>query len=204
MIINLKLSTIKKVIIKNLEFTFLILAIIVTIFSVRIYNVNKNVINQNYINLINNTYFQKSISHVFDNLKPKFLNIKHKVSKGETFNNILNKYNIPQSEIHKITKILSKEIKINNLKPNQIITFTIDRSKNNKITSFLFPVSRTKKIQLTTKLDTEKFEKKEIITNLNKKIIFKEGKILQSLYKSAVDLKIEPNVIVEFARLYGF
>jgi len=65
-------------------------------------------------------------------------------------------------------------------------------------------VSRTKKIQLTIKLDTEKFEKKEIITNLNKKIIFKEGKILQSLYKSAVDLKIEPNVIVEFARLYGF
>ena len=41
-------------------------------------------------------------------------------------------------------------------------------------------------------------------TNINKKFIFKEGKILQSLYKSAVDLKIEPNVIVEFARLYGF
>ena len=90
MIIKLKFSKIQRSVKKNLEFTFLLVAIIITIFSVRIYNVNKNVINQNYINLINNTYFQKSISHVFDNLKPKFLNIKHKVSKGETFNNILN------------------------------------------------------------------------------------------------------------------
>ena len=204
MIIKHKLSRIQRVIKINLEFTFLLLAIIITIFSVRIYNVNKNIINQNYINLINNTYFQKSINHVFDNLKPKFLNIRHKVSKGETFNKILNSYNIPKSEINEITKILSKENKISKLKPNQIITFTINRSENNQITNLLFPVSRTKKIQLIKKIASENFEKKEIITSLNKKIIFKEGKILQSLYKSAVDLKIEPNVIVEFARLYGF
>ena len=145
MIIKHKLSRIQRVIKINLEFTFLLLAIIITIFSVRIYNVNKNIINQNYINLINNTYFQKSINHVFDNLKPKFLNIRHKVSKGETFNKILNSYNIPKSEISEITKILSKENKISKLKPNQIITFTINRSENNQITNLLFPVSRTKK-----------------------------------------------------------
>ena len=52
MIIKLKLSKIQKVVKKNLEFTFLLLTIIVTILSVRIYNLNKNVINQNYINLI--------------------------------------------------------------------------------------------------------------------------------------------------------
>ena len=47
-------------------------------------------------------------------------------------------------------------------------------------------------------------KKKQIITNLNKKIIFKEGKILQSLYKTAINLKIQPNIIIEFARIYGF
>jgi len=57
---------------------------------------------------------------------------------------------------------------------------------------------------LTRNLDTDKFEKKTIITNLNKKIIFKEGKILQSLYKSAIDLNVQPNIIIEFARIYGF
>ena len=47
-------------------------------------------------------------------------------------------------------------------------------------------------------------EKKIIITNLNKRIIFKEGKITQNLYKTAIDLNVQPNVIIEFARIYGF
>ena len=201
---KLKLFKIQRIIKKNLELAFLLLAIIVTILSVRIYNVNKNVINQNYINLTNNTYFQRSIKYVFDNLEPKFIEITHKVSKGETFNKILNNYKIPKSEIQKIIKILSKENKLNNLKTNQIIIFTIDQSENNKITNLLFPVSRTKKIQLTRDSISENFKKKEIVTNLNKKIIFQEGKILKSLYKTAIDLGIQANVIIEFARIYGF
>ena len=201
---KLKLFKIQRIIKKNLEFAFLLLTIIVTILSVRIYNVNKNVINQNYINLTNNTYFQRSIKYVFDNLEPKFIDITHKVSKGETFNKILNNYKIPKSEIQKIIKILSKENKLNNLKTNQIIIFTIDQSENNKITNLLFPVSRTKRIQLTRDSISENFKKKEIVTNLNKKIIFQEGKILKSLYKTAIDLGIQANVIIEFARIYGF
>ena len=201
---KLKLFKIQRIIKKNLEFAFLLLTIIVTILSVRIYNVNKNVINQNYINLTNNTYFQRSIKYVFDNLEPKFIEITHKVSKGETFNKILNNYKIPKSEIQKIIKILSKESKLNNLKTNQIIIFTIDQSENNKITNLLFPVSRTKRIQLTRDSISENFKKKEIVTNLNKRIIFQEGKILKSLYKTAIDLGIQANVIIEFARIYGF
>ena len=201
---KLKLFKIQRIIKKNLEFVFLLLALIVTILSVRIYNINKNVINQNYINLTNNTYFQKSIKYVFDNLEPKFIKITHKVSKGETFNKILNNYKIPKNEIQKIIKILSKENKLNNLKTNQIIIFTIDQSENNKITNLIFPLSRTKKIQLTRDSISENFKKKEIVTNLIKKIIFQEGKILKSLYKTAIDLGIQANVIIEFARIYGF
>ena len=144
-----KLPKIQIIIKKNLEFTFLLLLLIVTILSVRIYNVNKNVINQNYINLTNNTYFQKSIKYIFDNLEPKFVDITHIVSTGETLNKILNNYQIPKNEINEIIKVLSKENKLNKLKINQIIEFTIDRSENNKITNFLFPISRTKKIQLS-------------------------------------------------------
>jgi len=201
---KLKLSKIQIVIKKNLEFAFLLLLIIFTIFSVKIYNVNKHVINQNYINLINNTYFQKSIKHVFDNLEPKFVDITHIISKGETLNKILNNYQIPKNEINEIIKVLSKENKLNKLKTNQIIEFTIDRSENNKITNFLFPISRTKKIQLTRNSISDNFKKRKIITNLNKKIIFKEGKILKSLYKTAINLEIQANVIIEFARVYGF
>ena len=35
-------------------------------------------------------------------------------------------------------------------------------------------------------------------------MFFKEGKITQSLYKTAIDLKVQPNVIIEFARIMDF
>ena len=65
MIMKIKFPRIRTIIKKNLEFTFLLILLIVTIFSVRIYNMNKNVVNQSYINLINNTYFQKKYKAYF-------------------------------------------------------------------------------------------------------------------------------------------
>ncbi|MDA8933106.1 peptidoglycan DD-metalloendopeptidase family protein [Candidatus Pelagibacter ubique] len=177
---------------------------LITISSSSIYNEKKVLIDENYKNLINNIYFQKSINRIFDNLVPRYKNIDHKISSGETFDKILNNYSIPNEEINQIKKKLNSDYNINNLQPNLEIKITIDQSNNKKITSFLFPVSRTEKIQLTRNLDNNLFEKKTIITNLNKKIVFKEGKITQSLYKTAIDLKVQPNVIIEFARIYGF
>ena len=193
-----------KIIKKNIEITFLFLLLLITISSTSIYNKKKVLIDENYKNLINNIYFQKSINQIFDNLVPRYKNIDHKISSGETFDKILNNYSIPNEEINQIKKKLNSDYDINNLKPNLEIKITIDQSNNKKITSFLFPVSRTEKIQLTRNLDNNLFEKKIIITNLNKKIVFKEGKITQSLYKTAIDLKVQPNVIIEFARIYGF
>ena len=193
-----------KTIKKNIEITFIFLILSITILSTSIYNEKKVLIDENYKNLINNIYFQKSINQIFDNLVPRYKNIDHKISSGETFDKILNNYSIPNEEINQIKKKLNSDYNINNLQPNLEIKITIDQSNNKKITSFLFPVSRTEKIQLTRNLDNDLFEKKTIITNLNKKIVFKEGKITQSLYKTAIDLKVQPNVIIEFARIYGF
>jgi murein DD-endopeptidase MepM/ murein hydrolase activator NlpD len=193
-----------KIIKKNIEITFLLLLLLITISSTLVYNEKKILIDENYKDLINNIYFQKSINQIFDNLVPRYKNIDHKISSGETFDKILNNYSIPNEEINQIKKKLNSDYNINNLQPNLEIKITIDQSNNKKITSFLFPVSRTEKIQLTRNLDNNLFEKKIIITNLNKKIVFKEGKITQSLYKTAIDLKVQPNVIIEFARIYGF
>ena len=198
------LNIINKKFTNNGSIFFLLLLILVSIFGTQIYNYNKQTINQNYLNLINNTYFQKSFSHMLDNLKPKYVNIEHKILEGETFDEVLDKYKIQESEIKKIKISLLKKNNINNLKINQIVKFTIDQSEDRKITNFLFPLSRTKKIILTRNLVTNKFEINEIITNLSKKIIFKEGKILQSLYKTASDLGIKPRIIIDFAGVYGF
>ena len=193
-----------KLVKKNTEIFLLFLLLIFSIFSTTIYNNEKLKTNENYKEVINNIYFQKSLNQIFNNLKPRYKSVDHKISSGETFDKILNNYSIPSNEILDIKKSLSSDYNLSNLKSNLDIKFTIDQSNNKKITSFLFPVSRTEKILLTRNIDTDKFEKKKIITNLNKKIIFKEGKILQSLYKTAIDLNVQPNIIIEFARIYGF
>tara|TARA_B100000767_G_scaffold28028_1_gene24370 strand:+ start:158 stop:1462 length:1305 start_codon:yes stop_codon:yes gene_type:complete len=202
MIFNL--NKISKLLKRNAEFTFLLLLIGITIISTTFYNDKKILINKNYKNLISNTYFQKSVEHIISNLVPKYKNIDHKILPGETFDNILKNYSVSEFEIDKIKNALKKNSNLNNLKTNLNIKFIIDISNNNKVTSFLFPVSRTEKIQLTKNLETDMFKREKLITNLNRKIIFKEGKISQSLYRSATDLNIHPNIIVKFAGIYGF
>ena len=198
------IKKLSKFILINNEILFLFLIIIISTISIKIYNNSKAETSENYKNLINNIYFEKSLDHILNNLKPKYLNISHKVSEGETFEKIFKNYPISTDEIKKIQKELSKTVNLNNLKTNQIIELIVEQNKDRKITFFIFPVSRTKKIQLTRNLSTDLFEKKIIITNLNTRIIFKEGKIRQSLYKTAVDLNVQPNIIIEFARIYGF
>ena len=198
------LNKVPKTIKKNTELVFLFLLMGITIASTTFYNNNKIKVNENYKDIVNNIYFKKSINHIFQNLTPRYKSIDHKISKGETFDKILNNYLIPIDEITLIKKKLTTDYNLDNLKTNLNIKFIIDYSNNNKVTSFIFPISRTEKIQLTRSLEADLFQKKKIITNLNRKIIFKEGKILQSLYKTAIDLNIQPNIIIDFARIYGF
>ena len=193
-----------KIVKKNLELVFLIFTALTVIILVQIFNLIKDQKKNHFFDILNNLYFEKTLHAVIDNLEPKYINIEHKVLSGESFNSILEKYEIPINEINKVKKILSKKENINKLKKGQIIKFTLDLENSKKIVSFLFPVSRTKKIQIVKNLISDAYDYQEIITDLNKKIIYKEAKILRSLYKSAIDLKVQPNIIVEFARIYGF
>jgi len=194
----------KTLIRKNLEFVFLIVIALTVIILIQTYNFIKNQKKNHFFSLLNNLYFEKTLNNVIDNLDPKYVNIDHKVLYGESFNSILEKYEIPRSEINTIKKVLSKKQNLNKLKQNQLIKFTLDLGDSKKIVKILYPVSKTKKIQLTRDLINDDFKYNEIITDLNKKIVYKESKILRSLYRSAVEIKIQPNIIVEFARIYGF
>ena len=189
---------------KNPEFVFLISTAFIVIMLMQIFNFIKEERKQTLFNIINNIYFEKTLHNIIKNFDPRYINIEHKISQGESFNSILKKHGIPLKEINKIKKILSKKNNLNKLKYNQTIKFTIDLTDSKKIINFLYPVSRTKKIKLVRDSSNDNFEYLEINTDLNKRFSYKEGKITQSLYKTATNLKIQPNIIVEFARLYGF
>jgi murein DD-endopeptidase MepM/ murein hydrolase activator NlpD len=188
---------------QNIEIVILIISIILLMLLTQSYNYLKNTKKQNFYDILENIYFKKTLNFYFENLSPKYLNINHKVSSGETLSKILQKYKVSNKEIQNIIKTLKKTSNIKNLKIGLTISFIMDKSEE-KIIEIIFPLSRTTKIKLTRVSNKDLFESKKIIKNLIKKTIIKEGKISQSLYKSATDLGIKPNIIVDFARIYGF
>ena len=192
----------KKIKINN-EIFSLGLLIVITIIFTSYYNFTKLKITNNYKDIVNNLYFKKSLNYFFDNLEPKFKRISHQISAGDTLANILEGYSIEKTEIDNIKKKLSKKINLSKLNTNQKFHFTIDQSKNT-IKEFVFQISNKERVLLTRNLENENFEEEIVFTKLNKKIIYKENIILQSLYKSAIDQKIPASAIIEFARIYGF
>ncbi len=188
---------------KNTEIVALSLLIIVTIVSTTYYNFSKTKIYNNYKNTINNVYLKKTFHHFFNNLEPKFKKINHKISSGETFDNILERYSVKKGEIADIKKKLSKKVNLNKLNTNQKIEFTIDQ-KNNLVKEFVFKISNTEKIHLSRDIETDEFNQKILVTRLSRDIVYKENIILESLYNSAVQKKVPANIIIEFARIYGF
>ena len=146
---------------------------------------------------------KKTVNHLFDSLEPKFKKVERKVSQGETLSSILEEYSISKKEISDINEKISKKINLSKLNAGQKIQFTIDQSSN-LVKEFIFQVSNTEKIYLTRDTKTDKFNQSILVTKLNKKILYKENIIMQSLYKSAINQNIPANIIVEFARIYGF
>tara|TARA_Y100001970_G_scaffold251784_1_gene324975 strand:- start:590 stop:1882 length:1293 start_codon:yes stop_codon:yes gene_type:complete len=188
---------------KNFEIFGLVILIIITATSTSFFNFKKNIENEIYNNFIDNIYFKKTLKHLIENLEPKYKKIKHKVKSGETFDKILENYSIDKKEIIKIKKSLENKVNINKLNTKQSIQFSLDKT-NNKIVEFTYQTSNTQKVFLKRNIENDNFNEEILSIKLEKKVIYKENIILQSLYKSASDEKIPANTIIEFARIYGF
>ena len=188
---------------KNNQIFSLIALALVTIIATSHHNYTKKVQENNLDELFDNLYFNKTVNHVFNNLEPKFKIVTHKIKAGETFRKILENYSVNTSDITQIQKIISKKININKLNLKKKIYLTIDQGKN-KVVEFIYPISKTKQIKLSRSLNSSQFSEKIIETKLSKKIIYAEELILQSVYKSASKQKVPANIIIEFARIYGF
>ena len=197
------IKTFKNKIKKNLEIFGLIILIFITAISTSYFNYKKSLSSKTYNNFIDNIYLKKTLSHIVENLEPKYKKVKHKVKNGETFDKILENYSIEKSEIYKIKNSLKKKVNLNKLNTKQIIQFSLDKT-NNKIDEFTFQISNTKKIFLKRSFEKDKFSEEILSIKLDKKIIYKENIIMQSLYKAASDEKIPINIIIEFAGIYGF
>ena len=154
--------------------------------------------------LLENTYLNKTSLSIIENLDPRYEDIIVYVKRGDSFQKILNSIEIENNEKKKILKEVLKRKNIANLLEGQKIIFKIDKRRSERIIGLLIEVSKTKSITYSLDKNTNKFQYKEIQKSLKRFISYKESVITNSLYESSIKNGIQPNIILDFARVYGF
>ena len=137
------------------------------------------------------------------NLRSPYLDFKYVIENNDSIQGILKKFNIRNDEINVIIDKL-KEKKLTNIYTGRELYLIAkkDDTQNNSLVSLNLPISNTLSIEI--KRNKNDFVVEEKILKLTKKEVIKSGEIKESLYSAAVKAGIEPNIIIEFARIYGF
>ena len=143
-------------------------------------------------------------NYLLNQIKSPYLEYDYVVKNNDTVESILKKFSVKPAEINFIvTKI--KKMKLSNITPGQKVQFVLKREKDNKSMEIIkveYPISKTTFVNIDKSKD--KLEITKNVTELFKRDVVVQGVISNNLYSSAVKVGMEPNVIVEFARIYGF
>ncbi len=198
-------SNLNKLVKNNIYLILLITIVALTIVSTSYLTILKKNQEESLLNILENTFLKKTTLHLANKLNPRFTHINFKVSKGDTFEKIINRIKIDNSEKRIVIKNLSKFKKINSLNNGQIISFKLDNANSTvKVLEVSIEQSKTKKYVYYRINNLNKFNYKEIDKDLKKIVVYKESEIINSLYSSAVNSGIKPNIIIDFAQIYGF
>ena len=143
-------------------------------------------------------------NYLLNQIKSPYFEYDYIVKNNDTVESILRKFSVKKKEINFIVKEIKRR-KLSNIIPNQKVKFVLRRSSDKEDMEVLkieYPISRTSYVNINKVNDGLEITKN--ITQLFKEKIVVDGKISNNLYSSAVKAKMEPNVIIEFARIFGF
>tara|TARA_B100001175_G_C19503492_1_gene639545 strand:+ start:294 stop:1622 length:1329 start_codon:yes stop_codon:yes gene_type:complete len=143
-------------------------------------------------------------NYLLNQIKSPYFEYDYIVKNNDTMELILKKFSVKKKEISFIVKEIKKR-KLSNIIPNQKVKFVLRRSPDKEDMEVLkveYPISKTTYVNINKGNDGLEITKN--ITQLFKKKIVVNGKISNNLYSSAVKAKMEPNIIIEFARIFGF
>ena len=185
-------------------FFWLILIAVIGVFVTTIYNDSKEERNKKIIESLNNIYLKKTIQEITNNLSPRFRVIEYTSKSGDTYEDIVENLDINKKEKKNLLKTILNEKSLKILRINQKFTFKFDNLSEQKIIEFKIETDKKNQIVFNKIKNENKFVSKKIKKNFIKKLVYKETIITSSLYNSAINLGIKPNIIIEFARLYGF
>ena len=198
------MNNLKKFANKYNHFLILIIVTFLAFISINTYQDYKKKEIDSFEKLFSNTYLLKSTNAFLDNFKPRFKTIVYKVNQGDSFNKIIDYIDLPKPEKVKILKLITNNKKISNLSENQIIKFKIDFLEPIKVMEIEIEIDKAKRLVLIRNKNIDDFDLKETTKFLKKELTYKESKISSSLYSSAIKEGVNPNIIINFARIYGF
>jgi murein DD-endopeptidase MepM/ murein hydrolase activator NlpD len=142
----------------------------------------------------------------FNSLKSPFTNINYEIKSGESIQKILQKLKIKNNEIQLVINHFKKYGNPNQLLAGNRIDIVVKENlskKGNSIVKFSIPITKSTTIEIIRD-EEDKITSKKIITKLYKRKILAENIIIKNLYSSAIKAKINPDTIIEFARIFGF
>ena len=143
-------------------------------------------------------------NYLLNQIKSPFLEYDYIVQNSDTVEKILKKFSVKQSEINFVI-IKIKKLGLSNIIPGQKVQFVLKRGADKtdmEIVKIKYPISKTTFVNIDKTKD--KLEITKNITELFKRDVVVKGAISNNLYSSAIKVGMEPNIIVEFARIYGF
>ena len=189
----------KKIIFSLSILFFLILLIFINNFMI---SSNKEK-NESLEELVSSSEIKNVKEYFFNTLRSPYKEYKYIIKNNDSVEKILKKFKVSNDEIKIIVNDL-KSKKLTNIYMGRQFSLVLKELEKGKLglIRLQFPISNTLFVEV--RKNKESFDVKKNIIKLNKKEIVIKNSIESNLYSSAVKSGIEPNVIVEFARIFGF
>ena len=160
---------------------------------------NKDSLNK----ITNSSEFLNLTSYFTSKIKSPYKENFYVIKNNDSIEKILKSFQIKESDIKIISQKL-KQKKLTNIYSGRKLSLISKQlaDGSNTIIQILFPINNTISVEIRKNQDS--FTVKENILKLYKKEVVVKNTIKNNLYNSAIEKNIEPNIIVEFARVFGF
>jgi murein DD-endopeptidase MepM/ murein hydrolase activator NlpD len=162
-------------------------------------NENRN----NLKEITKNGEFSNLTNFLISKINSPYKEISYVIKNNDTVEKILKKYKIRNEDIREISVKLKKG-GLANIYSGRKLSLIIKKLEDgtSTIVNLVYPINNTTSVEI--RKSQNNFEVKENILQLYKKEVLIKNVINNNLYSSAIDSGVEPNIIVEFARIFGF
>jgi len=163
----------------------------------------KKIEDQNLNTVVKTEEFSKLSNYFISKINSPYKEVQYSIQKNDSIEKILKKYAIRANDI----KIISNNLKQKNLiniyagRKLSLVLKKLDDGSNT-VVNLIYPINNTLSIEI--RKNQNNFIIKENILQLYKKEVVIKNVIKNNLYSAAIGAGIEPNIIVEFARIFGF